>query len=214
MRKNNLILIISIAIFIVAGASTALACTRTNSCGAYGCSYACSINYGDTCNLGTQEELYNSNTCKLSGTTCIPPTCCDREYFYLDADRDGYPSETLRNYDCAYHYTATGQWYTNPSGNYYMRQGTFSVFDCNDTSAYGHPPGAAEICGNGIDDNCNGQVDENCPVQLDCETQGVAYTYKCLAGTPGGTAYASYTCPTQKKCYKAADGYAWDTSTK
>jgi hypothetical protein len=34
--------------------------------------------------------------------------------------------------------------------------------DCDDGNAAVHP-GAAEICGNGADDNCNGQVDEGCP---------------------------------------------------
>jgi hypothetical protein len=34
--------------------------------------------------------------------------------------------------------------------------------DCDDGNAAVHP-GAAEICGNGVDDNCNGAVDEGCP---------------------------------------------------
>ena len=33
--------------------------------------------------------------------------------------------------------------------------------ECDDGNAAVHP-GAAEICGNGIDDNCNGQIDEGC----------------------------------------------------
>lgn len=34
--------------------------------------------------------------------------------------------------------------------------------DCDDGNAAVHP-GAAEICGNGVDDNCNGLIDEGCP---------------------------------------------------
>jgi hypothetical protein len=33
--------------------------------------------------------------------------------------------------------------------------------ECDDQNAAVHP-GAAEICGNGIDDNCNGLIDEGC----------------------------------------------------
>lgn len=40
--------------------------------------------------------------------------------------------------------------------------GTSWCNDCNDQNAGVHP-GAAEVCGNGLDDNCNGVVDEGCP---------------------------------------------------
>ena len=66
--------------------------------------------------------------------------CNDSQKLYRDSDGDGYGSNTL---------VACG--------------GVTNNTDCDDTKAAVHP-GAAEICGNGIDDNCNGQVDENCTV--------------------------------------------------
>ncbi len=67
------------------------------------------------------------------------------QLYYVDNDRDGYGSTT----------TAMICSSTPPIG-YSTRTG-----DCNDANAAVNP-GAAEICGNGIDDNCNGQVDEGC----------------------------------------------------
>jgi hypothetical protein len=64
--------------------------------------------------------------------------------FYVDADGDGYGSSN-----------AVVQSLSAPAG--YVDNST----DCDDNNAAVNP-GAAEICGNGIDDNCNGQIDEGC----------------------------------------------------
>ncbi len=63
--------------------------------------------------------------------------------FYRDADNDGYGNINITTQAC-----------TAPSG--YVNNST----DCNDNNAAINP-GAAEICGDGIDNNCNGQIDEN-----------------------------------------------------
>ena len=71
---------------------------------------------------------------------------CTLYTFYKDADGDTYgdPAISVTNY--------TG---IVPAG--YVSNKT----DCNDANVNVNP-GAAEICGNGIDDNCNGVIDEGC----------------------------------------------------
>jgi P pilus assembly chaperone PapD len=71
---------------------------------------------------------------------------------FIDADGDGYDKGSeLVCYGAAI-----------PAGYKTTTLGS----DCDDTNAAVNP-GAAEVCGNGIDDNCNGNADENCPARPD-----------------------------------------------
>lgn len=62
--------------------------------------------------------------------------------FYADTDGDGYGNAQSTLLACE-----------KPAG--YVS----NSLDCDDSKNFVYP-GAAEICGNGIDDNCNGQIDE------------------------------------------------------
>ncbi len=75
--------------------------------------------------------------------TVVPEFLNDtRTRYYQDADGDGYGNNSVSVYTAC----------TPPAGY------TTQRFDCNDTPGTGASihPGAAEICGNGIDDNCDG----------------------------------------------------------
>jgi len=65
--------------------------------------------------------------------------------YYRDLDGDGYGNSSSGTIQAC---GKTAGYSSNNS-------------DCNDNNAAVFP-GAAEVCGNGIDDNCNGQTDENC----------------------------------------------------
>ena len=83
--------------------------------------------------------------------------------YYADADGDTYGTGAGRA-QCS-----AGNGYTSAVNT-----------DCNDGNASVHP-GAAEVCGNGIDDNCNGSVDEGCVV---C-TASLLNGCESLASMPG-----------------------------
>ena len=104
--------------------------------------------------------------------------------FYADRDGDGYGNAAAATRAC-----------TAPTG-YVAAAG-----DCNDANPAVRP-GAAEICGNGVDDNCNGQADEACPaISGFSPAAGPAGTFVTINGpflagatavTFNGTPAASY----------------------
>lgn len=103
--------------------------------------------------------------------------------FYPDVDGDGYGNAAASVKAC-----------TAPAG--YITAGG----DCNDNNSV-IKPGAAEICGNGIDDNCNGQVDEGCTVTLPLltinditvnESAGIAQLTVTLSAPATGTVKVKY----------------------
>jgi hypothetical protein len=73
---------------------------------------------------------------------CYPGT------YYADADGDGYQDES----------SAATYTHCNAPAGYALQNE--SPFDCNDNNANIYP-GAAEITGNGIDENCNGNDDDD-----------------------------------------------------
>ncbi len=85
--------------------------------------------------------------------------------FYADRDGDGYGNAASTTRAC-----------TAPAG-YVAAAG-----DCNDANA-AVQPGAAEICGNGVDDNCNGQTDEACAaISGFAPAAGPAGTFVVISG--------------------------------
>ncbi len=62
--------------------------------------------------------------------------------------------------------------------------GACQVDDCNDDNPDVHP-GAAEKCGNNVDDDCNGQTDEGCASCTDADGDGYCAGQDCDDGDPG-----------------------------
>jgi len=77
----------------------------------------------------------------LNGATSNWVASWEYPTLYADSDMDGFGGSTTWN--CG---SMTGYLNTN--------------IDCNDNNASIHP-GAAEVCGNAVDDNCNSVIDEN-----------------------------------------------------
>ncbi|MBL7774328.1 MAG: T9SS type A sorting domain-containing protein [Chitinophagaceae bacterium] len=115
---------------------------------------SCGTNSG-----GTQVGTGNSITVYPTGSAvyyvrgeggCVNPGPCNSTYisttpiWYMDADGDGY---TVGPSICS----------TSSPGTGYIPYSNGA--DCNDNN-WAVRPNAAEILGNGIDDNCNGQIDE------------------------------------------------------
>jgi len=77
------------------------------------------------------------------------------QIYYEDSDSDGYGNLAASVLSCS-----------TPAG--YVADNT----DCNDTDPAVNP-GAAEVCGDGIDNNCNNQIDEGCCTDADGDTYAV-----------------------------------------
>jgi hypothetical protein len=79
--------------------------------------------------------------------------------YYQDADNDTYGNADNATVACK-----------EPDGFVDNSSG----LDCNDTDSAMNPE-AAEMCGDGIDNNCDGQIDENCATDNCTDTDGDGY---------------------------------------
>ena len=101
--------------------------------------------------------VLDSTDCDDSNAAINP-----RTVWYKDADGDGY-SDGTNLIQCP------------RTLGYNLPADLISISgDCNDNDLTIHP-GAAEVCGDGTDNNCNGQVDEGCVSNV--RVSGGAYFY-------------------------------------
>ena len=138
-------------------------------------------NVGANSNTYSNGALVNGDVVRVvlaSSLACASPatatsnaitmTVAPLTTFYIDADGDSYGNPGVSQQACI----APNGYVTNNA-------------DCDDNSALVHP-GAAEICGNGIDDNCNDQTDENCTADLPTI---IARTYPVKEGDAGNIVF-------------------------
>ena len=111
------------------------------------------------CSVPPAGYVENGNDC--DDYYVGPCTSCTYSELYRDIDGDGFGNGGQPWYNAPCSALGDG-WADNPG-------------DCNDNNA-GINPGAAEICGNGIDDNCNGQTDEGCTVPVCGEVTNLSTT--------------------------------------
>jgi len=99
---------------------------------------------------------------------CLPEVCngvddnCDSVIDEgCDSDLDHYIDSSM---------TCSGDPYCTQDGSHFFvpaECNDCNTLDCNDNNAAINP-GAAEVCGNGIDDNCDGRIDEGCVAPAVC----------------------------------------------
>jgi hypothetical protein len=108
---------------------------------------------------------------------------------YIDLDEDGYDNGVT--------FVCFGS--EPPQGYSFNTLGS----DCNDNNR-NIKPGAAEICGNGIDDNCNGEIDEACCPKFS--------TLSAISGPSNHGCDASTGIFYSINPVTNADGYNWTTT--
>ena len=152
-----------------------------NNSGFDGSSIASAINSSFTPPTGTAGTLFYyvlvTGDCGSATSNYASVTVSPLFTWYRDADSDGFGA--LNNLTTTCSSTAPAGYVSNSTdcddtkATYADNDGdgfgagpktpcgVGNNTDCNDTN-WAINPGAAEICGNGIDDNCNGLIDENC----------------------------------------------------
>lgn len=136
------------------------------------------VNYG----LGSEDwTIFNNfiGSTYVQACVCVGHAgiqvlfdCCNAYKYYGDADGDGYGNPSVYIVACS-----------APVG--YVS----NALDCNDNNAAIHP-GAAEICGNGIDEDCSG-ADLACPAAPSCNINKTIPASSCKCA---GTTYTSGYC--------------------